>query len=191
MSDDIECQLLERIKSSPYNSIQLDESTDFTNVALLLVFVGYCVDGNVREKLPTRRTATEVILCLDTHFINKSIDWKNCVGVCTGGAAAMAGIHHGVVKQILERASQAMWTHCFLQRENLAARQMSPELHDVMSVAAKSVNYIKKNALYSRCFADIRDADMCDMWHAWQAQFRSLAALVPLWSEVALKRARS
>jgi len=51
MSDDIECQLLERIKSSPYYSIQLDESTDFTNVALLLVFVRYCADGVAIRKL--------------------------------------------------------------------------------------------------------------------------------------------
>jgi len=63
MSDDIECQLLERMKCSPYYSIQLYESTDLTNLALLLVFVRYCADGNVHEdlllckELPTRTTA--------------------------------------------------------------------------------------------------------------------------------------
>jgi len=30
MSDNIKCHLLERIKSSPYYSMQLDESTDVT-----------------------------------------------------------------------------------------------------------------------------------------------------------------
>ena len=159
MSDDIECQLLERMKFSPYYSIQLDKSTDLTNIALLLVFVRYCADGNVHEdlllckELPTRTTADEVIRCLDTHFANKAIDWKNCVDVCTDGAASMTGIHRGVVKQIQQRAGQAKWTHCFLHRENLATRQMSPELHVIMSVAIKTVNYIKKNALHSRCFA--------------------------------------
>ena len=44
MSDDIEQQLLERIKSSPYYAIQIDESTDVSNIALLLVFVRYCAD---------------------------------------------------------------------------------------------------------------------------------------------------
>ena len=39
MSDDIEQQLLERIKSSPYYAIQMDESTDVSNAALLFVFV--------------------------------------------------------------------------------------------------------------------------------------------------------
>ena len=109
MSDDIECQLLERIKSSPYYSIQLDESTDVSNAALLLVFVRYCADGNIHDNLlfckefPTRTIADEIIRCLDNHFTFKGIDWKNCVGVCTDGAASMTGIHRGVVKQILKK----------------------------------------------------------------------------------------
>ena len=112
----------------------MDESTDLTNKALLLVFVRYCADENVHDdllfckELPTRTTADEVIHCLDNHFANKAIDWKNCVGACTDGAASMTGIHRGVVKQIQQRAEQAKWTHCFLHRENLASRQMSPEL---------------------------------------------------------------
>ena len=48
-SDDIECQLLERIKSNPYYYIQLDESTDVSNAALLLVFVRYCADGDIHN----------------------------------------------------------------------------------------------------------------------------------------------
>ena len=42
MSDDIEYQLFEKIKSSPYYSIRLDESTYISNAALLLIFVRYC-----------------------------------------------------------------------------------------------------------------------------------------------------
>jgi len=72
----------------------LDESTDFTNVALLLVFERYCADSKVYvnllfcQKVPTRTTAAEIIRCLDTHFANKSIDWANSVGVCTDGGRA-------------------------------------------------------------------------------------------------------
>ena len=53
-------------------------------------------------------------------------------------------IHNGVVKQILDKAENAKWTHCFLHRQNLASRQMSPELHEVLSIAVKTVNYIKE-----------------------------------------------
>ena len=165
VSDDIEQQLLERIKSSPYSAILMDESTDVSNAALLLVFVKYCADGNIHDdllcckELPTRTTANEVMHCLDEHFTNKSIDWKNCVGVCTDGAATMTGVHRGVVKQIQEKATHAKWTHCFLHRQNLATRQMSPELHDVVTIAVKTVKYIKKNALHWRCVSDTLNAD--------------------------------
>ena len=80
MSDDIECQLLERMESSPHYSIQLDESTNVSNAALLLVFVRYCADGNIHndllfcKELPTRTTADEIILCLDNHFTFKGLD---------------------------------------------------------------------------------------------------------------------
>ena len=33
---------------------------------------------------------------------------------------------------------------------------MSPESHDVVTIAVKTVNYIEKNALHSRCFAALR-----------------------------------
>ena len=153
---------MERIESSPHYFIQLDESTDVSNAALLLVFVRYCADGNIHDdllfckELPTRTTANEIVRCLDNHFTFKGLDWKNCVGVCTDGAASITDIHCGVVKQILERA-ETKWIHCFLHRQNLGTRQMSPELHDVLSAAVKTVNFIKKNALRSRCFAALCD----------------------------------
>ena len=104
MSDDIECEPSERIESNPHYSIQLGESTDVSNAALLLVFVRYCADGNIRDdllfckELSTRTSADEIIRCLDKHFTFKGLDWKNCVGVCTDSAASMTGIHCGVVK---------------------------------------------------------------------------------------------
>ena len=118
MSDDIEWEPLERIESNLHYSIQLGESTDVSHAALLLVFVRYCADGNIRDdllfckELSTRTSADEIIRCLDKHFTFKGPDWKNCVGVCTDGAASMTGIHCGVVKQILERADKK-WIHCF------------------------------------------------------------------------------
>ena len=81
ISDDIECQLLERIKSSPYYSIQLDKSTDVSNAALLPVFVRYCADGKIHDdllfykELPIRTTADEIIRCLDNHFTFKGLNW--------------------------------------------------------------------------------------------------------------------
>ena len=158
ISSNIKYQLLEKIKSIPYYSIQLDESTGVSNAALLLVFARSCADGNIHDdplickELPTRTTANEVMVCLDSHFTNKGIEWKKCVGVCTDGAASITGVHHGVVKQIQNKAENAKWTHCYL-----ATSQMSPELHEFLSIAVKTINYLKKNALHSRCFSALCD----------------------------------
>ena len=149
--------------SIPYYFIQLDETTDVSNAALLLVFVRYCANGNIHDDLlfckeiPTRTTANEIMRCLDSHFTNKGIEWKKCVGVSTDDAASMTGVHHGVLKQIQDKAENAEWTHCFLHIQNLATRQMPPELHEVLSIAVKTTNYIKKNALSSRCFSALCD----------------------------------
>uniref|UniRef100_A0A672FW69 HAT C-terminal dimerisation domain-containing protein n=1 Tax=Salarias fasciatus TaxID=181472 RepID=A0A672FW69_SALFA len=139
----------------------LDESTDVTNAALLLVFVRYRWDSSLHEDilfcggLPTRATAEECLRCMDRYFTENGRDWQNCVGVCSDGAASMTGRHHGVIKQILDRAPEAKWTHCFLHRESLAAKKISPEFHEVMDVSVKTINFIKSNAANSRCFAEL------------------------------------
>uniref|UniRef100_A0A3Q3KTM0 HAT C-terminal dimerisation domain-containing protein n=1 Tax=Mastacembelus armatus TaxID=205130 RepID=A0A3Q3KTM0_9TELE len=104
---------------------------------------------------PTRATAEECFRCMDNYFTENGLDWQNCVGVCSDGAASMTGRQRGVIRQILDRAPEAKWTHCFLHRESLTAKKMSPEFHEVMDVTVKTINFIKNNAVNSRCFAKL------------------------------------
>uniref|UniRef100_A0A8C6T1B5 Uncharacterized protein n=1 Tax=Neogobius melanostomus TaxID=47308 RepID=A0A8C6T1B5_9GOBI len=116
----------------------LDESTDVSNAALLLVFVRYRWENSLHEdilfcgELPTRATAHECFRCMDEFFRENGLQWKNCV-----------------------RAPEAKWTHCFLHRESLAAKKMSPELHKAMTISVKAINFIKNSAVNSRCFAKL------------------------------------
>ncbi len=82
--------------------------------------------------------------------LKKGLDWKYCTGICTDGAAAMMRKLCSVVKQIQERVPEAKWT--FLA-QGKSCNKAAPKLHEVMNIAVKTVNYIKKNALNSRCFA--------------------------------------
>lgn len=77
------------------------------------------------------------------------------MGITTDGAAAMTGKHSGVVKQILERAPNATWNHCFLHREALAAKDMVTELDEALKDVIKVVNHIKRSAKNSRCFSKL------------------------------------
>ncbi|XP_061600964.1 SCAN domain-containing protein 3-like [Cololabis saira] len=180
MASDIQQQLIERVKSSPFFSLQLDECTDVTNATLLLVFVRYRMDNSLHEDMLfcrelTGTTAQECFHCIDNYFSENGMDWQNCVGVCSDGAASMTGKHHGVIVQILNRAPEAKWTHCFLHCESLAAKAMS-EFQEVMDVSVNTINFIKNNAVNSRCFAKLCEdmqADHIQLLHHSEVRWLS------------------
>ncbi|KAI6658867.1 SCAN domain-containing protein 3 [Oopsacas minuta] len=161
---DMEEQLIEQIKSAKWYSLQLDESTDVANLAILLLYVRFEHCGDVKEEylcsisLPTNTTSSQIFDGLNNYIVDQSgLDWKFCVGVCTDGAAAMTGRHSGVVAKIKEVAPDCDPTHCFIHRENLATKKMSKELNDVLCQVVKVVNHVKANALNSRLFASLCD----------------------------------
>ena len=130
---------MERIKYSPYFSIQLDETTDVADLANLLVYVRYEYQSAAHEdflfcqSLQTRTTAEHIFQLVNAFFQETGLDWKKCVGVCTDGARAMTGRHSGVVARIREVAPDVQWTHCSIHREALAVKKMlnlrlSPQL---------------------------------------------------------------
>ena len=50
MSQDIECQLIDRVKQGKY-ALQLDEYTDKSGLAQLMVFVRYIANRKLEEEL--------------------------------------------------------------------------------------------------------------------------------------------
>ena len=74
IAEDIEIQLLERINSYPWYSLQVDESTDIDNKAILLVYVRYNYHEDVHEdllcalSLSTNTTGAELFTSLDCYM---------------------------------------------------------------------------------------------------------------------------
>jgi hypothetical protein len=97
MAEDTESQVIEMVKNSTFYSIQLDESTDITNKAVLLCFVRFECQGELKEELlcslnlPGRTTGSEIFDALNGCLLRHGIEWKKCVGICIGGAASMTG----------------------------------------------------------------------------------------------------
>ena len=97
INDDQREQLILRIKEGIKFAIQLDKSTDITNMAHLLVYVRYIYNNEINEDLlfcqqmNTRTTGMDVFQNVDTFFSNVGLQWKDCVAICTDGAAAMTG----------------------------------------------------------------------------------------------------
>ena len=74
IAEDIETQLLERINTSLRYALQVDESTDIDNKALLLVYVRYLYQEDVHEDLlcalflPINTTGSELFKSPDGYI---------------------------------------------------------------------------------------------------------------------------
>ena len=75
--------------------------------------------------IPRRTTGAEISKTIIDYIENKGLDMKNCVGVCSDGAAAMIGEKSRVITRIKQLAPECASTHCFIHRESLAAKKLS------------------------------------------------------------------
>lgn len=160
MSEDVNEQLIDMLKSSMKFALQLDDSTDIANCSILMVYVRFInrLDAVFQEEflhseaLPTRTTGEEIFRVLDKFISDSDLQWVNCVGVTSDGAAAMTGPKSGLVQRIKNVAPNAVSYHCFIHREALAAKDLGTELHEVLNIAVKIVNFIKASSLNTRLF---------------------------------------
>ena len=161
MASDVETQLLKKIHFSQIFAVQLDESTDNTNKAILLVYVRFIDKDNKKLSeefltsiaLQGNTTGKDIFKAIDGYFNLKNLSWKDCVGLCTDGAAAMTGHKTGLPSLVRKEAnSDIVLTHCIIHREMLAAKRLSPDLNEVLTTVVKAVNFIRSIALNSRLF---------------------------------------
>jgi zinc finger BED domain-containing protein 5/7/8/9 len=160
MSQDINSQLNEKIKHTKF-ALQVDEATDTAKDAHLIAYVRYDNGDSLNEEMlfckPIKEQATAKSLfdMLDQYLNDNDIDWKNCISMCSDGAQAMSGKKAGLQALIREKAPDMKWTHCMVHREALASKDMSEELHDVLKIVIKMVNFIKTRPLKARFFGKL------------------------------------
>ena len=201
ISDDQLQQLITRLKKSQKFAIQLDETTDVTKNAQLLVYVRYVHEENVEEELLFCRSlkshtkGEDIFFKVDEFFTTAGLQWENCIGVCTDGAGAMMGKRAGFVAKVKEHATpeRVTFTHCMIHREALTAKHMSLDLDTVLRDAVKIINYIKNNALNSRLFTNIckeQDSNYTSLlMHAeirWLSRGYSIQRLLQLKDELVM-----
>ncbi|XP_059372832.1 zinc finger BED domain-containing protein 5-like [Carassius carassius] len=158
MSKDIEEQLNDKIRDRRF-ALQMDEATDSNKDCLLITYVRFIDADGLREDLlfckqvTSRATADELFKIIDTYLREADLKWEDCVGICTDGAQAMAGRRGGLQALIKRISPNVQWTHCMIHREALASKQLSPDLHDVMTDVITTVNYIKTRPVKARIFS--------------------------------------
>jgi len=76
------------------------------------------------SELPTHTTSSEIFKVLNGFIEERCLERKNCVGVCTDGAACLTGRNSGLVTKINGMAgNNLMSTHCYIYRQNLASKK--------------------------------------------------------------------
>ncbi len=102
----------------------MDVSTDIANQAQLMVYIRFFgKDKSIKEllfyqPLEGRTTGQDIFNMMDKFMMDNSIDWSQCIGVCTDGAAAMTSKRSSVVTLIKEKESPTLLPHtvCFTVR---------------------------------------------------------------------------
>uniref|UniRef100_A0A3B3Q4L9 DUF4371 domain-containing protein n=1 Tax=Paramormyrops kingsleyae TaxID=1676925 RepID=A0A3B3Q4L9_9TELE len=158
LRSDIKMQITERAKASDWFAIQLDESTDISNLTTLLVYIRYVHEGRFHEgflfckELPGTTTAGEIFYVLDGYITGHRLLWGCCVGVCTDGAAAMTGRHNRVISRVKAVSPSVQAIHCIIHREVLAFKCLSTKLHEVLNQVLQFMNFIITNPTNSCLF---------------------------------------
>ena len=192
MSDNIKSKVLSKNDSSPVFALQLDESTDISNLSQLLVYVRYVADERINEEFlfcqPLERTskAVDVFQMLIYFFDKTELSSSKLVGVCTDGAPAMIGANSGLISLVTQK-------NCMIRKAALVSKTIPKRLHEHMSVVIKVVNYVKSSALNTRLFSKLckdMDADHTALlYHTqvrWLSKGNMLSRIFELREEVKL-----
>ncbi|XP_029443020.1 zinc finger BED domain-containing protein 5-like [Rhinatrema bivittatum] len=173
MSADIKLQMKDIFQEdNMLFTLQLDESTDVSGLAQLLVFIRFIHADRIIEQflccleLPMRTRGEDIFKTLDCFMKENNLQWLNCIGICTDGAPSMVGSNKGFTALTKKENENIIITHCFLHREALVAQSIGKELREVMDQVVQMVNYIKSRPLQSRLFAHI--------WKEMGAKFKNL-----------------
>ncbi|XP_045404256.1 zinc finger MYM-type protein 6 isoform X1 [Lemur catta] len=159
LSADIEDQLIQKVRESKWFALQIDESSEISDITLFFCYIRFidydCSD--IKEELlfcmemPSEISGFEIFELINKYIGSKSLNWKHCVGLCTDGAVSMTGRYFGLRAKIREVALNTVaFTCCFIHREHLAAEKLTPCLHKILLQSAQILSFIKSNALNSR-----------------------------------------
>ena len=199
MLDNIKSKMLSKIDSSPVFVLQLDESTDISNLSQLLAYVRYVADERINEEflfcqpLETTSKQVDVFQMLIDFFDKTELSWIKLVGVCTNGAPAVIGANFGLIFLVKRKNPAIQGTHFIIHKAALVSKTIPKRLHEHMSVVIKVVNYVKSSALNTRLFSKLckdMDADHTALLYqtqvCWLSKRNMLSRIFELREEVKL-----
>ncbi|KAF2355415.1 hypothetical protein FHG87_013828 [Trinorchestia longiramus] len=161
MSKDILAQVFADLISKPAkSSLQLDETTDVSNLSQLAILVRYVKDDVLNEDflfcmpLTTTTKAAEVKKRVDNFFKDNILSWDMVSAVCSDRVPVTLGRKSGFGAVVKADAPHIIVTHCILHRHALATKTLPPKLAEVLKIV-DCVNYMQSSALRHRIFSGL------------------------------------
>lgn len=157
MAEDVEATLCQFLQLTEF-SLQVDESTLPGNEALLLAYVRFPNDGNVRQEMLFARSlitdtkGESIFRVVKSYFEEKNIPLKHIISVATDGAPAMVGRHRGFIALLKKEIPDVIAVHCVIHRQHLVAKNLNARLHQSLQYVITTVNKIRSSALNDRLF---------------------------------------
>ena len=157
LSDNIKETLKERLKSCEAFSLALDESTDISDTAQLVIFIRAVTAGfdNVEEFLDMASLSSTNIgqdICEQAlKLVGKfELNPAQLCGVTTDGAPSMTGRTNGFTKKFLNAvgAEDVVVSQCIFHQENLCTKIVG--FAEVMGNVGQCANYIRARGFNHR-----------------------------------------
>ena len=139
--------ILQDVKSSPFFSVMVDETTDVTTNSQLIIYARYLKDGKSKTSFGGTVTINngkaDTIKDAILHFLSTNdLPLQRMCAFGSDGAAVMVGRKNGVGKQLQDLVPHLLSNHCVAHRLALASAQ-----------SAAAVPYLEKfKAILSQLF---------------------------------------
>ena len=158
MSLDILRQVVEQINASPEKiGLQLDETTDVSNCAQLIVFVRYVYQNGIKDEFlfcdQLKQTTKAVdVFPIMNNFLILTLYRGTLWSICTDGAPVMLEKKSGLISLVKKVNPNVVSSHCILHQHGLASKTLPSCLKSVLEIVVKVVNFIRARALNHRVF---------------------------------------
>ena len=158
LGDNIEATLKDKLSACVLYSLALDESTDQSDTAQLVIFIrGVDENFNIIEEIldlcqikgtTTGKCIHEFVNLLLDKF---NIDRKNIYSISADGAPALTGKHNGFITLFKESVDhEILRYHCLIHQQQLCAQKLN--MKHLMTDLVKAVNFIRSLGLNHREF---------------------------------------
>ncbi|UYV83924.1 EPM2AIP1 [Cordylochernes scorpioides] len=174
IDENISSQLFDKNGHVEWFSLALDESTDVSDTAQVLIYIrGVDKSYEVHEELLDMysihgtTTGTDIFKGVEMAINKKNLRWKNLKCITTDGGKNMSGKDKGVVALVSKAVendggSKPLVLHCIIHQQSLCGKCL--DMSDVLKPVISTVNFIRSFGLNHRQFrqfiAEIGETDL-------------------------------